>query len=443
MNEQLRQHAREIFQAGLRAVDPIAAIRRYIQRDGATLTVGSTRYDLDAYRHIYVIGGGKAGASMAQAMEEILGHRITAGWVNVKYAHLAPTSIITLHEAGHPVPDQAGAHGVRQIIRLLEHAGANDLVICLISGGGSALLPAPAEGISLEEKQAVTSLLLRCGATIQEINTVRKHISAIKGGQLARIAAPAIMISLMLSDVIGDPLDTIASGPTVPDTFSFADCLKIFEKFHLLAQLPRSVCDYVMRGVRGEIPDTPKSGDPMFEKTQNLIIASNIQAAQAAAEHARTLGYHSLILSASIEGETKEVAKVHAAILKEIMQSGNPLSRPACVISGGETTVTIQGNGLGGRNQEFALAVALDIAGMPGVVALSAGTDGTDGPTDAAGAIADGETVTRAKSQGLDPVAFLANNDSYHFFDTLGDLLKTGPTNTNVMDLRILLAEAA
>ncbi|GAK50537.1 glycerate 2-kinase [Candidatus Moduliflexus flocculans] len=443
MNELLRQHAREIFAAGLRAVDPIAAIQRHVRRDGAVLTVGSTRYDLHAYRHIYVIGGGKAGASMAQAIEEILGDRITAGWVNVKYAHLAPTHIIALHEAGHPVPDREGAHGVRQMIAMIGQATAEDLVICLISGGGSALLPAPAEGISLEEKQAVTSLLLRCGATIHEMNAIRKHISAIKGGQLARIVAPATMISLILSDVIGDPLDTIASGPTVPDTFTFADCLSMFERFHLLEQLPRSVRDHVMRGARGEIAETPKPGDPLFDRTQNLIIASNIQAAQAAADQARSLGYHALILSSSIAGETRVVANVHAAILKEIVQSGNPLPRPACIVSGGETTVTIQGNGLGGRNQEFALSAALDIAGLPGVVVLSAGTDGTDGPTDAAGAVADGETVTRAKRQGLEPGAFLTNNDSYHFFDALGDLVKTGPTHTNVMDLRILLANAA
>ncbi len=443
MNERLRQHAREIFNAGLRAVDPIAAIHRHVQRDGAILTVGATQYDLNAYRHIYVIGGGKAGASMAQGIEEIVGDRISAGWVNVKYAHLAPTRLITLHEASHPMPDIAGAHGVRQIIRLLEQAAADDLVICLISGGGSALLPAPAEGITLEEKQAVTSLLLRCGATIHDMNAIRKHISAIKGGQFARIAAPATMISLILSDVIGDPLDTIASGPTVPDSFTFADSLAIFERFHLFEELPHSVRDHIMRGARGEIADTPKIGDPLFDHTQNVIIGSNIQAAQAAAEQARSLGYHTLILSTTIEGETKDVAKVHAAILKEILQSGNPLPRPACVISGGETTVTIRGHGVGGRNQEFALAVALDIAGLSGVVAFSAGTDGTDGPTDAAGAMADGDTLARARTQGLDPLALLANNDSHHFFDTLGDLVKTGPTNTNVMDLRILLADAA
>ncbi len=443
MNQQLRQHAQEIFAAGLRAVDPIAAILRHVRLDGALLTVGSAQYDLDAYRNIYVVGGGKAGASMAQAVEEIVGDRITTGWVNVKYAHLAPTRLVTIHEAGHPVPDEAGAHGVRQIIRLLEQATPDDLVICLISGGGSALLPAPAQGITLEEKRTVTTLLLRCGATINDMNAIRKHISAIKGGQLARIAAPATVISLILSDVIGDPLDTIASGPTVPDTFTYADCLKVFERFHLLEQLPRSVRERIMQGVRGEIADTPKPGDPAFEKTRNLIIASNIQAAQAAAAQARAFGYHTMILSTSIEGEAKAVAKVHTAILQEIVRTGNPLPRPACIISGGETTVTIQGDGLGGRNQEFVLAAVSDIAGCAEVVVLSAGTDGTDGTTDAAGAMADGHTLRRAQEQGLEPSAFLAKNDSYHFFEALGDLLQTGPTNTNVMDLRILLADAA
>ncbi|GAK61734.1 glycerate 2-kinase [Candidatus Vecturithrix granuli] len=438
--EVLRQHAIEIFYAGLRAVDPNDAIQRHVSCEGTILHVGSQQYDLDAFRHIYVVGGGKAGASMASAVENLLGERVTQGWVNVKYEHLAPTRTIHIHEAGHPVPDEAGVRGTQEIVHLLETATEQDLVICLISGGGSALLPAPVAGITLQQKQAVTKLLLHCGATINEINTIRKHISAIKGGQLARVAAPATLVTLILSDVIGDPLDTIASGPTVPDSQTFTDCLNILNKYEIEAQIPMPVLQRLQQGAQGEIADTPKAGDPIFRNVQNLIIASNVLAARAAEEKARALHYNPMLLSTFVEGETREVAKVHAAILKEILHSGHPLTAPACIISGGETTVSIQGDGLGGRNQEFVLAAAREIEGLSNVVILSAGTDGTDGPTDAAGAIADGDTVQRAQEKSLDPLAFLKNNDSYHFFEALGDLIKTGPTNTNVMDLRILLA---
>lgn len=300
-------------------------------------------------------------------------------------------------------------------------------------------MPAPVQGITLAQKQEVTKLLLTCGATIHEINAIRKHISAIKGGGLARAAAPATLITLILSDVIGDPLDTIASGPTVPDSQTFADCFTILRKYDIEDQIPAPVLQRLQQGAQGEIPDTPKEGDPIFAKVQNLIIASNILAARAAAEKAVDLQYQTMILSTYVEGETREVAKVHTAIIKEILHTGHPLQTPACIISGGETTVTIQGKGMGGRNQEFVLATVRDIAGFPNVVVLSAGTDGTDGPTDAAGAIADGQTLEQAASLSLDPLDFLKRNDSYHFFAALKDLLKTGPTNTNVMDLRILL----
>ena len=377
---------------------------------------------------------------MSQAIEEILGERVKQGIVNVKYDHLLPTNTITLHEAGHPVPDEAGVAGTQRIIQLLQSSTEYDLVICLISGGGSALLPAPAEGITLQEKQAVTKLLLNCGATINEINTIRKHISAIKGGQLARIAYPSTLVTLILSDVIGDPLDVIASGPTVPDSQTFHECLALLKKYELVDDVPKPVLNRIQQGVAGDIPDTPKTGDPVFERTQNLIIASNALAAHAAAQKAEDLEYNTMILSTFVEGETKEVAKVHTAILKEILHSGSPLPLPACIITGGETTVTIRGQGLGGRNQEFVLAAASEIDCMESVVVFSAGTDGTDGPTDAAGAIADGSTIQRAREQSLDPLDYLNTNDSYHFFESLGDLIKTGPTNTNVTDLRILLA---
>jgi hydroxypyruvate reductase len=312
-------------------------------------------------------------------------------------------------------------------------------VICLISGGASALLPAPAPPITLEEKQQVTRLLLACGATIHEINAVRKHISEVKGGQLARLAYPARVLSLLLSDVIGDPLDVIGSGPTAPDASTFADALAVLDKYGLRERVPAPVRERLERGAAGEIPETPKADDPVFQRTQNLIVGNNRTAVDAAAKIARVFGFRPLVLSTMIEGETREVARVHAAIVREILASGRPARPPVCLISGGETTVTLRGNGLGGRNQEFVLAAAIELAGLPDVVVLSGGTDGTDGPTDAAGAIADGATLARAERIGLDARRMLAENDSYHFFEPLGDLIKTGPTNTNVMDLRLLL----
>lgn len=439
IQSRLRENALAIFKAGLQAADPLEAIHRHVKRIGLKLQVGERVYNLSDYERIYVIGGGKAGAPMARAIEDLLKGRITAGLINVKYGHLAELEVIRLNEAGHPIPDEAGVRGAQEIVELARQAGEKDLVICLISGGGSALLPLPIPGITLEEKQMVTQLLLACGATINEINTLRKHISQIKGGQLARIAMPATLISLILSDVIGDPLDVIASGPTVPDESTFQDCWRILEKYQLVDRIPRSVLNHIRAGLSGQVAETPKPGDPAFSKTQNLIVGSNLLAVKAAAQKAKELGYNTLILSSFVEGETREVAKVHAAIVKEILNSGNPIPPPACIISGGETTVTLKGKGLGGRNQEFVLAAAIDIAGLKDVVILSAGTDGTDGPTDAAGAIADGSTVQRAKDLNLDPFKYLQENDSYHFFQPLEDLILTGPTNTNVMDLRIML----
>ncbi len=437
----LKQHAQSIFSAALEAVRPAEAVKKNVQIEGGELKVGGLAYPLSRYRDIYVIGMGKAGASMASAVEEILGDRLTEGFVIVKYGYTAPLHQVRLQEAGHPIPDQAGLDGAREIASLADRAGSGDLVLCLISGGGSALLPLPAEGVTLADKQETTKRLLECGATIHEINTLRKHLSTIKGGQLARRIAPAETVSLILSDVIGDDLDVIASGPTVPDASSFADCSRIIDRYSLNESVPSAVAEHLRRGLEGSVPETPKEGDPIFDKTANLIIGSNIMAVRAAEARARELGYHTLILSTFIEGETRDVARVHAAIAREILASGSPVPRPACVISGGETTVTIRGDGKGGRNQEFALAGALEIADLPGVCLLSGGTDGTDGPTDAAGAVADGETVSRGDRAGLSATAFLDNNDSYHFFEPLGDLLMTGPTNTNVMDVRLVLVE--
>ena len=437
MHQQLSKQALRIFRAALQAADPAEAVSRHMRLEGDELIAGRRRYDLHSFHNIYVIGAGKASASMAKSVERMLGRRIRAGLINVKYGHAARLRRVELNESGHPIPDRSGMNGAERIAQIALEAGRDDLVICLISGGASALLPLPAPPVTLEEKQETTRILLHCGATIHEFNCVRKHISQLKGGQLARLAFPATMLTLILSDVIGDDLDVIGSGPTVPDSSTYADARAIFRKYKIWEQLPSSVRERI----NGGAPETPKPGDAIFERVQNLVVGSNRLAVDAAAAEARRLGFHTLVLSTFIEGETRDIARMHAAIAKEILASGRPLKPPACVISGGETTVTIHGHGLGGRNQEFALAASLDIAGLENVTILSAGTDGTDGPTDAAGAIADHTTIARALPLGLDVTEFLGNNDSYHFFEPLGDLVKTGPTGTNVMDVRILLVE--
>ena len=431
----LSRDAYKIFRAALKAAAPDEAVLRYLKLSGNILTAGRTRYRLDAFQNVYVIGAGKAGVPMAQAVERLLGKRIRGGLLNVKYQHTGRLRRIDLNECGHPIPDANGVLGAQRIAAIASQAGRDDLLVCLISGGASALLPLPAPPVTLEEKQETTRLLLHCGANIHELNCVRKHISAVKGGQLAQLAYPAGVLTLILSDVIGDDLDVIGSGPTVPDRSTFAEARDILSKYGIAAKVPAPVRERLS----GRAPETPKPGDPIFDRVQNLIVGSNRLAVDAAAKQARALGYHTLVLSTFIEGETRDIARMHAAIAKEIRASGRPVKTPACVISGGETTVTIRGQGMGGRNQEFALAAALDIAGMKDIAVLSVGTDGTDGPTDAAGAIADGATIARAEALGLGARDYLTANDSYHFFERLGDLIKTGPTGTNVADVRILL----
>lgn len=436
---EIREHAKEIFYHALKAVDPYEAVKRFLNKRGSKLLIDGSTYDLDHFARIYVVGAGKAGATMAQAVEELLGGRIYSGQVNVKYGYTVALQKILLHEAAHPVPDQSGVDGTKKILTMLQEAGDHDLVICLISGGGSALLICPADGISLEDMQTLTALLLRCGATIHEINTIRKHCSAIKGGGLAKIAYPARLVTLLLSDVIGDDLDVIASGPTVPDASTFYDAREIISKYGLIEKIPATVRKHLEEGIQGRISETPKANDTIFKNTRQVIIGSNILALKAARKKAEALGYHAILVSSFVEGETKEIAKVHTAMAKEIHSSGNPVAVPACIISGGETTVTLKGKGQGGRNQEFVLAGAIEIQNLINTVILSGGTDGTDGPTDAAGALADNETVKRAESKGLHLERYLANNDAYHFFQKLHDLLITGPTNTNVMDIRLVL----
>jgi hydroxypyruvate reductase len=436
---QLRADARRIFAAGVAAVDPAAAVQQAVRRDGETLVVAEACYDLRRYAHIYVVGAGKAGATMAQGLEAVVGDRLSAGTVTVKYAHMAPVTRVVIHEAGHPMPDAAGVQGAEAIMQVAQQARVDDLVFCLLSGGGSALMPAPLPGMTLAEKQQLTALLLACGASIDDINTIRKHLSRIKGGQLARLVAPATLITLVLSDVVGDRLDVIASGPTVPDPSTFQDCLDILARYELMARLPVSIRTHLQNGQAGSWAETPKAGDPAFDHSQTVIIGNNRLALHTACQTAQALGYGTLVLSSRIQGEAREVARVHAAIAQEIRASCTPLAPPACVLSGGETTVTLRGPGKGGRNQEFALAAACDLAGLDRVVLLSAGTDGTDGPTDAAGAFVDGHTIARAQALGLKPEDYLRRCDSYHFFAALDDLLRTGPTGTNVMDMHLLL----
>ncbi len=430
----------KIMAAALRAVDPANAVRRAAHRQGNVLKVGGATFDLDDVSRVLVVGAGKADAPMAQALEEILGDRIASGWINVRYGYAVPTEKIYVHEAGHPIPDESGVRGAGEILRILSDAREEDLVIALISGGGSALLTAPAEGISLEGLQTVNRLLLASGATINEINAVRKHLSRVKGGQLARAAHPARLVTLVLSDVVGNPLDVIASGPTVPDTSTFADAWNVLTKYGLVDEVPPAVVERIRRGMVGAVPETPKPGDPIFERTWNVIVADNSVAAQAAADEAEKQGFHPLILTTFLEGEAREVGRVVAALAKEEAARGRPVPLPACLILGGETTVTLRGNGKGGRNQELALAAALALQGVERVAVASLGTDGSDGPTDAAGGLVDGSTVARGKERGLSAEEFLRNNDSYRFLDAVGDLLKTGPTRTNVNDLAFVWA---
>ena len=435
----LRKHARQIFEAGLQAVDPAEAIKRHTRKDKNIFFIGDQQFNLNNFDRILVVGAGKAVAPMAKAMEDLLGDRISGGVIVVKDEHGLPLNKITVREARHPVPDERGVTGTEEILSLVEKAGERDLIICLISGGGSALLIAPVSEISLEDKQKATKLLLASGATIHEFNTVRKHLSRAKGGRLAQMAYPATVASLILSDVVGDDLDVIASGPTVPDSSTFQDADRILHDYDIWDRLASSVRHHIEKGSSSQIEDTPKSDNPAFQKCSQALVGTNLQALEAAAKAAESLGYRSFILSSKVEGEAREVAKFFTAIAKEVPDSENPVKSPVCVLCGGETTVTLQGDGLGGRNQEFALAAALAIEGLDNTVVLSGGTDGTDGPTDAAGAIADGTTVTRARENGLDPKAFLQRNDSYHLFQKLDDLVMTGPTRTNVMDIYLLL----
>jgi len=443
----LRADAETIFRAGIEAVDAQKAVARHLSLDGnnSELLVGTDiRISLSRTKRVFVVGAGKAAASMTAAVEDVICPVfLPEGVVNVKYGHTTPRPrFISLNECGHPLPDHAGVHGAGMIVGILDQLADTDLLLVLVSGGASALLPAPAAGVSLGEKQYTTDLLLRSGADIYELNAVRKHLSRLKGGQLAIRAGHATVVALILSDVIGDRFNVIGSGPTASDLSTFDDALNVLRKYDLVRSVPAAVVQRLVAGSRGEIPETPKSIRSNFHAVHNVLVGSNRLAIQSAAQTARTLGYNPLILSSTLQGETREVARMHVEILREVITSGNPVQMPAYFLSGGETTVTMRGSGKGGRNQEFALTAAIAAAGLPNVVILAAGTDGTDGPTDAAGAIVDGATQARAIAIGLSPIDHLNRNDSYPILDDLGDLLRTGSTGTNVMDLNIMLAVA-
>jgi len=446
-----RELVTKIFYTSLKAVDPYESIKGYVDKIHSA-------YVNDVFNRLLVAGFGKAACPMMRALEDTVGDLITDGTVITKYGHsesqnskvsgrdvrqyaLTNSKIKTI-EAGHPVPDKNGVKATDEIIKLLRSADETTLVVCLISGGGSALLVSPYEGITLNEKQEVTQLLLKAGANISELNTVRKHISKVKGGRLAETAYPAKIISLILSDVIGDRFDIIASGPTSPDTTTYADALKVLEKYGLIDKAPKIVIEVLRKGAKGLVPETPKKGDKIFNNVENIIVGSNRIAIDAAKNKAEEFGFHTEIISSELTGEAKSVGKCLAEEVRtrgsaDVQKNKNAL----CLISGGETTVTVKGAGLGGRNMELALAFAMEIEGKEGITLLSAGTDGTDGPTDAAGAIVNGKTVKKAKAAGLDPVEYLANNDSYNFFRKIDGLFITGPTATNVMDIQIVVIE--
>ncbi|OHD68499.1 MAG: hypothetical protein A2W19_14535 [Spirochaetes bacterium RBG_16_49_21] len=441
-----REDLKAIYTAAISAVNPAAAVESHVKRRGDMLLLYNRgrlfkEFNLKEFDRIIVVGAGKATAPMAKAVEGILGDRIAGGCICVKQGYADAVSKIRIIEASHPVPDGRGMAGAEQILDILRAAGRHDLVISLISGGGSALLPLPPASISLDEKRAATELLLKSGAGIHEVNTVRKHLSRIKGGNLAKAAADAVVLNLAVSDVVGDDMGVIASGPFSPDRSTFRDALQVLDRYRLTEKVPAAVSEYLRAGARGDIEENPGADSPVFRKIVSLIVASNIIALEAAKAEAVRRGYNSIILSSLVVGDTRDAALWHSGIAREAVSSSNPLPPPACIISGGETTVAVTGDGLGGRNMEFALHAAGQIDGLESVTMASIGTDGTDGPTDAAGAVVDGLTLFRAKEKGMDFRIYSKRNDSYHFHKELGNLIVTGPTNTNVMDLRIILIE--
>ena len=403
-----------------------------------TLVIGGRSYPLDGIDRVLVVGGGKAAAAMTLGVCDVVGRLVAKGIIVVKDGHRGALNDprITVREASHPLPDARGVAATREIARLLEDTTPRDLVVVVLSGGASALLELLPEDVPLDDLRTLTDSLLRSGATIDEMNVVRKHVSRVKGGQLAAWAAPAHVVGLVLSDVVGAPLDAIASGPTVADPSTFADAIAILRRRHLLDRAPKAIVRRLERGATGEIGETPKPNGPGASRVDNLVVADIARACEAAREHATALGYHAALMTTFLTGEAREVAGVVCAVAFEVEAHDRPSARPAAILFGGETTVTVRGQGKGGRNQELALAAARAVAGRSRMLVASFATDGSDGPTDAAGAIVDGGTVARAANSGMDPSAHLDDNDAYPFLSEAGALLVTGPTGTNVCDAR-------
>ena len=437
------KHARTILKqlllAGLDAADPESAIQRAVRIKNDRLKVGTREYDLTGFSRIVCIGAGKASGAMAAALERQLGSRLEGGLVVVNDGHVGKTKRIRLLEARHPVPDHRSEKAARRMIRLLESLTNRDLVLMVLSGGASSLLAAPAAGLTLKEKQLTTRLLLRSGATIQEINTVRKHLSRIKGGRLAGATTASVM-TLILSDVPGDDPATIGSGPMAPDPSTFADAKKVLDTYGIRNRIPLAVRRHVDRGVQGRIPGTPKPGEALFSRVHHHVIGNNRAVIGRMAKQAKALGLRPLILTTTLSGEARDIGKLFGTLARDMHVSGNPVRPPACLLAGGELTVTVKGKGSGGRAQEFALAAAPSLAGLSRVCVAGFGTDGIDGSTEAAGAIVDGRTISRAKQKGVSLEAALRENDSYGFFHRVGGHVVTGPTGTNVNDVYMILA---
>ena len=430
----------QCIERAINAVEPKQLMKAKLKVKNNHLQIEGYTFDLEKLKHVYVVGGGKAGSKMAQAIEEILGKRITAGLVNIPYGTKQRTDTIELNEASHPVPDELGVKGTFRIMAIADQAEKNDLVICLISGGGSSLMPLPQEPVTLMDKQEMTNMLLKSGAAITEINAVRKHLSAFKGGWLAKKAYPATVLNIILSDVMGDQLDSIASGPTVPDISTFGDALRILKKYDLWLKAPISVRKILSEGARGLLQETPKVGDVVFENVHNVIIGNNNTARLAAIDGLRSEGFDTLLLADLLEGEARDAGKILAKYASGVFVCNSPISKPLGIVVGGETTVTVTGKGQGGRNQEVVLSAVLNLKELGEFVIASFNTDGVDGPTDAAGAIADCYTLKRAKNLGLNPEKYLADNDSYSFFSKLSDLIRMEATGTNVNDISLIVA---
>jgi glycerate-2-kinase len=434
----IRPLLEKLLVRGLEAVDARTAVDRAISRNGEELIIGRRLYDLRRYERVVVVGAGKATASMAQAVERRLGRWVHSGFVVVKHGHGLPMKRIVVAEAGHPVPDRAGQRAAARLCAMAAELGRRDLLIVLLSGGASSLLPAPVAGITLADKQRTTQALLRCGANIREINTVRKHLSRIKGGRLAELTE-ATVVTLIMSDVLGDDLSAIASGPTVPDPTTYQDAVAILKRYRIWQAVPRRVRQHLDRGCQGLASETPKPGSSLFRRVRHHIVGNNAAAATAVARAAREAGLRAFVHTLALTGEARDEGKRFGAMAKNIVLKGKPLQRPCCMVAGGETTVTVTGKGTGGRAQEFAAAAALEIAGLAKVWVVAIGTDGTDGPTDAAGAVVDGNTVARAQRLSVDLKSALKRHNTYPALKRLQQLIFTGPTGTNVNDLYLLL----